>query len=86
MPKGVNTRKVVNMLRQAPCAVCGWDEAPRHLHHIQPVSEGGTNELTNLISLCPNHHAMADLNLISQEELQELLVSRTISSSLNIAA
>lgn len=27
-----------------------------HIHHLKPVSEGGSNELTNLATLCSAHH------------------------------
>lgn len=28
-------------------------------HHIQPLSEGGSDAITNVIALCPNHHREA---------------------------
>lgn len=39
------------------CAVCGF-HAGRilRLHHITPVSKGGTNDASNLTLLCPNCH------------------------------
>jgi predicted restriction endonuclease len=30
-----------------------------HIHHIQPVSHGGSNEPGNLTTLCSYHHDMA---------------------------
>lgn len=30
-----------------------------HIHHIKPVSQGGTNEPGNLTLLCPAHHDLA---------------------------
>lgn len=29
-------------------------------HHVLPVAWGGTDDDTNLVLLCPNHHAVAD--------------------------
>lgn len=29
-----------------------------HMHHIQPLSMGGKNELGNLMLICSNHHSM----------------------------
>lgn len=63
-----------------PCAICGWKEASRDVHHIIPVRKNGKNAASNLITLCPNHHRMADRNLISQDELIKLVKSRTMSS------
>lgn len=50
------------------CTVCGFDFHV-HVHHIVPLSEGGTNDFSNLITLCPNHHCMADLGIINVEGL-----------------
>ncbi|MCB0392504.1 MAG: HNH endonuclease, partial [Bdellovibrionales bacterium] len=41
-----------------------------HLHHKQPVSQGGDHSVENLISLCPAHHELAHLileNVITKE-------------------
>jgi len=53
------------------CAICGFDVAT-NVHHIKSLSDGGNNSLNNLIILCPNHHAMAHLNLIPEEKLIRL--------------
>jgi predicted HNH restriction endonuclease len=52
------------------CMICGWDISV-DVHHVSPISEGGTNALTNLAVLCPNHHRMAHLGLTTREELTE---------------
>ena len=30
------------------------------VHHIRPLEQGGTNELTNLVTLCRAHHGEAE--------------------------
>lgn len=35
----------------------GFCNGPLQIHHIVPLSKGGTNELDNLITLCHYHHA-----------------------------
>lgn len=50
------------------CMICGWDEIT-DIHHIIPRRHGGTNNIENLIVLCPNHHRLADIGRISQAEL-----------------
>lgn len=45
------------------CVICGFDIII-NVHHIIPKIKGGTNYLDNLITLCPNHHKMADLEII----------------------
>lgn len=67
--------------KQLPCELCGWEVAPRDIHHIVPIREGGTNDAGNLITLCPNCHRCADRNLISRETLLKVVTNRTISSS-----
>jgi hypothetical protein len=50
------------------------------IHHIDQVSEGGGNDLTNLIALCPTHHDMYHKKLISKDSIYAwklMLVSLT---------
>lgn len=51
------------------CVICGFNYHV-HVHHITPLSEGGTNEFSNLITLCPNHHTMVHGGIISVEHLR----------------
>jgi 5-methylcytosine-specific restriction endonuclease McrA len=76
------TRKYQHILLELPCEVCGWNQGPRDVHHIVHVSNGGKNELFNLITLCPNCHRLAHRNLLSENKLNKLVEIRTISSSL----
>jgi hypothetical protein len=39
------------------CQDCGDDEPWLHVHHKIPRSEGGTDHIDNLVSLCPDCHA-----------------------------
>jgi predicted restriction endonuclease len=45
------------------CQLCGWDPTDiygKRLcqgHHIHWLSRGGDDKLTNLLLVCPNHHA-----------------------------
>ena len=71
------------------CALCGWQATPdliahkgkiqfahgNEIHHIRPVSEGGTEDPDNVILLCPNHHKQADLGIITTEELKQHVVN-----------
>ena len=50
------------------CEVCGWVPSGRwwkhpidglEMHHIVPVSAGGTDDLDNLIAICANCHRLA---------------------------
>lgn len=75
-------RKLEKTLKDYPCEICNWNEAPRDVHHIIPVSKNGKTHIDNLIVLCPNHHRMVHYNLFSQDYLLKVIKSRTISSSL----
>ena len=44
------------------CALCGWNELPCEVHHIIPREEGGTDDLDNLIYVCPNCHRILHLD------------------------
>ncbi len=55
----------------ACCRICGSDTMVE-VHHIITRRHGGPDTLDDLITLCPNHHTMADRGLISAEELRAL--------------
>lgn len=71
------------------CAICKWGVGMTlfdvinfgllsnglELHHINPVSKGGSDEWNNIIPLCPNCHFLANNGLIKNEELLHNLVS-----------
>ena len=50
------------------CRICGFDLAI-HAHHIIHIKDGGTNSLENLITLCPNHHALAHAGMLDNETM-----------------
>ena len=52
------------------------------LHHIVEVNEGGGNELSNLLALCPTCHALYTRGTISQDAIN---VWKTILVALNHA-
>jgi HNH endonuclease len=52
------------------CMICGWNEAPCDTHHIIAKSKSGLNTLKNAIVLCPNHHKLADIGILTVVELQ----------------
>ena len=76
-------KTIYKLLKKIPCQLCGWKDTTRDIHHIIPVSKGGTNDISNLIVLCPNHHRMVHHDLISKEQLLEIVKTWTISSSSN---
>lgn len=41
------------------CFTCGWDLGSCDIHHILPVSKGGSNDNNNLTYICPNCHRLA---------------------------
>lgn len=56
----------------AQCRLCGFDVVV-HVHHIVHKAHGGDNSQGNLITLCPNHHAMAHRGFVTAEELYAVL-------------
>lgn len=64
----INTYKKQNPY----CENCEWQETICDLHHIIPLSKGGTNDHLNLITLCPNCHRLVHRGIILLSELQEI--------------
>lgn len=48
--------KTAQKLRDGKCCIqCGTTENI-NIHHIKPITKGGTHELNNLMFLCFKHH------------------------------
>lgn len=62
LQKGKNPYKNYKTLAygkyEGKCAVCKWAEGRCDIHHIIERKDGGTNDISNLILLCPNHHRL----------------------------
>ena len=59
------------------CAICGWNESTCDIHHIIERKSGGTNDVTNLIIVCPNCHRIIHSNKkYSIETLQQLSIDK----------
>jgi len=56
-------RKLVLQAYDNRCAVCGLGLGLVHAAHIVPV-ERGTDEPSNGIAMCPNHHAAFDRDIL----------------------
>ena len=66
------------------CFICKWHETSCDIHHIIPRRKGGTNEMSNLSVLCPNHHRLADRKILKDPPSVSSRY-RTICSSLEIS-
>jgi len=50
------------------CSICQVNTI--EVHHIKPVSEGGTNDLENLMVVCPNHHTEYHQGKFTMEQMR----------------
>ena len=73
-------KTLYNIFENISCEICGWDKTTRDLHHIIEVSNGGQNDINNIICVCPNCHRMIHNNLISKDDQLKIVETRTISS------
>jgi 5-methylcytosine-specific restriction endonuclease McrA len=69
----LSSRTIQKILKRAKieCAMCGWNRTSLDIHHILPRSEGGSDELNNLIALCPNCHRLAHEKQYTSDELKQ---------------
>jgi len=56
--KELSKRTAVKIIKRSNlgCAICGWNDAACDIHHIIPRSAHGSDDHSNLVILCPNHH------------------------------
>lgn len=54
---------------------CTWEYKIQR-HRIIPGRDGGKYKALNVIALCPGHHWMADNEILSAEELLEIVEKR----------
>lgn len=78
----ISFRTFQKMFRRAfpdwVCPFCEWSETFA-IHHITPVRSGGTDDVDNLVALCPNHHSIADLGKIDEVVLRSHAIGRCYS-------
>ena len=53
-----------------PCEVCG--SVANDIHHINYRSQGGTDDIENLMALCRYHHDLAHAEVLKADQLQEI--------------
>jgi hypothetical protein len=56
-------RKIVYKIDHWTCQRCGARNVELHAHHLIPISEGGSNEIGNLITLCKDCHTDMHFNM-----------------------
>lgn len=59
------------------CEIRGCKSKAYEVHHIKPVSKGGTNVGSNLIVLCANHHRDTHNGAITQTKLKTVVKNRS---------
>jgi len=57
-PFTIEIKRIVYSRYHQRCARCRHSEN-LHIHHTIPRADGGDNRISQLILLCPNHHAKA---------------------------
>jgi 5-methylcytosine-specific restriction endonuclease McrA len=73
--KRIVDRKAIAAARKPFCENCGrWGTV--HVHHVKSKASGGSDELANLVSLCPICHTLAHTGQISKETLREIVRRR----------
>jgi len=68
--------RMVKELHQFKCQICGFTilfasgERYAEAHHIKPISRphNGPDTMSNIVCVCPNHHAMLDYGAIELDK------------------
>lgn len=62
------------------CEICGETRA-HNFAHIIPSTEGGGEEIDNMLHLCANHHKMFDDNTLTQKDWKKINFKKKSSAS-----
>jgi putative restriction endonuclease len=69
-------RKSIPRIYQGRCAFCGLGAGLIEAAHILGVGEGGLDEVTNGMALCPTHHSAFDKGLLLVSATGDVVVNR----------
>ncbi len=75
-------RTVAKIIKRAnlKCSMCNWDETSLDVHHIIERKNGGSNDMENLIAICPNCHRKAHEKKYTKEQLKEKSLDKILLS------
>jgi 5-methylcytosine-specific restriction endonuclease McrA len=75
-----STRTIAKIIKRAKlsCSMCQWNETALDVHHIVERKNGGSNDLSNLIAVCPNCHRKSHEKKYSKEQLFERSMQYTL--------
>ncbi len=76
-------RKLVLKAYDSKCGVCGLDLGIVEAAHIVPVAENGTDETSNGVALCANHHTAFDKNILTIKDDYSIAISRRRRASIS---
>jgi predicted HNH restriction endonuclease len=61
-------RHRAKVIKGCECAICGLTYAPvLQVHHVLPLSDGGNNNIDNLVVLCSNCHKAVHSTIYSRD-------------------
>jgi hypothetical protein len=69
-------RKSIRRIYRGRCAFCGLGASLIEAAHILGVGEGGIDDVTNGMALCPTHHSAFDQGLLLVDEMGAVVVNR----------
>jgi len=61
--------RVLNVIKNIGCSICGWNDTICDLHHIKEKKDGGPDTFDNLTYVCPNCHRKIHSKLIKSDTL-----------------
>ena len=61
------------------CCICGGEGVLLHVHHVRPRSEAGSDDPSNLVSVCVTCHAKAHAGWLGESKVD---VSRSFEKEL----